>query len=80
MQEEIIEKEDYFMCYHISSNDNYRGKKLNSKEKNICDRVINKFKNFNTKDLVDYMHKEKAYVDTNLNDVIDFSYAKFINI
>ena len=80
VQEEIIEKEDYFMCYHISSNDNYRGKKLNSKEKNICDRVINKFKNFNTKDLVDYMHKEKAYVDTNSNDVIDFSYAKFINI
>lgn len=80
VQEEIIEKEDYFMCYHISPNDNYRGKKLSSKEKNICDRVINKFKNFNTKDLVDYMHKEKAYVETNSNDVIDFSYAKFINI
>lgn len=63
VQEEIIEKEDYFMCYHISPNDNYRGKKLSSKEKNICDRVINKFKNFNTKDLVDYMHKEKAYVE-----------------
>ena len=80
VQEEIIEKEDYLMCYHISPNDNYRGKKLSSKEKNICDRVINKFKNFNTKDLVDYMHKEKAYVETNSNDVIDFSYAKFINI
>ena len=80
VQEEIIEKEDYFMCYHISPNDNYRGKNLNSKEKNICDRVINKFKNFNTKELVDYMHKEKAYVETNTNDVIDFSYAKFINI
>lgn len=80
VQEEVIEKEDYFMCYHISPNDNYRGKKLNSKEKDICDRVINKFKNFNTKELVDYMHKEKAYIETDTNDVIDFSYAKFINI
>lgn len=80
VKEEIIEKEDYFICYHIYPNDNYRGKKLNTKEKNICDRVINKFKNFKTKELVDYMHKERAYINTNKNDIIDFSYAKFINI
>lgn len=80
VKEEVIEKEDYFICYHIYSNSNYRGKKLNAKEKNICDRVINKFINFNTKELVDYMHKEKAYTETNTNDIIDFSYAKFINI
>lgn len=80
VQEEIIEKDDYFVCYHISPNDSYRGKRLNSKEKNICDRVINKFINFSTKDLIDYMHKEKAYVETNTNDIIDFNYAKFIKI
>ena len=50
------------------------------KEKNICDRVINKFKKFTTKELVDYMHKEKAYTDTKTNDIINFSYAKFVNI
>lgn len=80
VQEEIIEKDDYFTCYHIYPNDNYRAKKLNAKEKDICDRVINKFKDLNTKELVDYMHKEKAYIETNTNDVIDFSYAKFIKI
>ena len=80
VKEEIIEKDDYFICYHIYPNDNYRGKKLNAKEKNICDRVINKFKNFYTKELVDYMHKERAYIETNINDIINFSYAKFINI
>ena len=61
-------------------NENYKSKiKLSEKEKNICDRVINKFKKFTTK-LVDYMHKEKAYTDTKTNDIINFSYAKFVNI
>ena len=62
-------------------NENYKPKvHLTEKEKEICNRVINKFKNFTTKELVDYMHKEKAYIDTKPNEVIDFSYAKFVEI
>ena len=53
---------------------------LTNKEKEICDRVISKFNKFTTKELVNYMHKEKAYIDTKLNEVINFSYAKFIDI
>lgn len=63
------------MLFYISPNDNYR-KKLNPKERDISDRVINKFLNFNIKKLVDYMHKEKEYIETDINDVINFSYAK----
>lgn len=81
VEEEVIEKENYSVCYHILPNENYKSKKqLTTKEKNICDRVINKFKDFTTKELVEYMHKEKAYIDTKQNEIINFSYAKFINI
>ena len=80
VNEEIIENSDYFICYHILPNENYRVKKLSDKEKRICDLVINKFKNFSTKEIVDYMHKEKAYIDTKNNEIIDFSYAKYIDL
>lgn len=81
VEEEIIDKENYSVCYHILPNENYKLKvKLTESEKEICDRVINKFKNFTTKELINYMHNEKAYTDTKPNEVIDFSYAKFVEI
>ena len=81
VEEEVMDKENYSVCYHILPNENYKPKvRLTEKEKKICDKVINKFKNFTTKELVDYMHKEKAYTDTKPNEVIDFSYAKFVEI
>lgn len=81
VEEVVMDKENYSVCYHILPNENYKAKeKLTDKEKEICDKVINKFKNFTTKELVDYMHKEKAYIDTKPNEIIDFSYAKFVNI
>ena len=81
VEEELIDKENYSVCYHILPNENYKLKvDLTNKEKEICDRVISKFNKFTTKELVNYMHKEKAYIDTKLNEVINFSYAKFIDI
>ena len=81
VEEEVMYKENYSVCYHILPNENYKLKvNLTDKEKEICDRVINKFKDFSTKELVDYMHNEKAYTDTKPNEVIDFSYAKFVEI
>lgn len=81
IEEEINEYNDnYQICYHIVPNEEYKGKKLTNEEKEICDKVINKFKEFKTKEIVEYMHKEKAYTETNTNDVIDFSYAKYVKI
>mgnify|MGYP000124472653 CR=1 FL=1 len=81
VEEEVMDKENYSVCYHILPNESYKLKvNLTDKEKEICDRVINKFKDFSTKELVDYMHNEKAYTDTKPNEVIDFSYAKFVEI
>ncbi|MCM1467137.1 MAG: DUF4065 domain-containing protein [Alistipes sp.] len=51
---------------------------LNNNEKAILDKVIAKFKNYKTKDIVDYMHAEKAYKETAAGEIIPFSLAKQI--
>lgn len=51
---------------------------LNDDEKNIIDKVIKKFKNYKAKEIIDYMHEEKAYIETRPGDIIPFSLAKKI--
>ena len=51
---------------------------LSDSEKAILDKVIEKFKNYKAKDIVDYMHEEKAYKETNAGEIIPFSLAKEI--
>ena len=51
---------------------------LTDEEKAILDRVIKKFKNYKAKEIVDYMHEEKAYTETKAGDIIPFSLAKEI--
>lgn len=51
---------------------------LSDDEKAILDKVIMKFKNYKAKDIVDYMHEERAYTETNAGDIIPFSLAKEI--
>ncbi len=51
---------------------------LTSHDKKVLDTVIRKFKNYKTKDIVEYMHEEKAYRDTKPGDIIPFSLAKEI--
>ncbi|RRF97072.1 MAG: DUF4065 domain-containing protein [Lachnospiraceae bacterium] len=51
---------------------------LSDSEKAILDKVIGKFKNYKAKDIVDYMHEEKAYKETKAGEIIPFSLAKEI--
>lgn len=51
---------------------------LSEDEKAILEKVIAKFKNFKAKDIVDYMHEEKAYKETAAGEIIPFSLAKEI--
>ena len=51
---------------------------LNEEEKAILDKVIVKFKDYKAKDIVDYMHEERAYIETNPGEIIPFSLAKEI--
>jgi hypothetical protein len=51
---------------------------LSEKDKAILDVVIKKFKNYKAKEIVDYMHEERAYIETNPGEIIPFSMAKEI--
>jgi hypothetical protein len=51
---------------------------LSDDEKAVLDKVIAKFKNYKAKEIVNYMHEEKAYTETFSGDIIPFSLAKEI--
>lgn len=54
--------------------------KLSDQELKTIDTVVNKFNSFSSKDIVKYMHKEQAYIETKTNDFISFEYAKYVNL
>ena len=43
-------------------------------------KVVNKFATYNTDEIVNYMHKEKAYQDTKQNDIIKYDLAEYISL
>ena len=51
---------------------------LSDEEKKILDMVIDKFKTFNAAEIIEYMHNEIAYKETEDKEVIPFSLAKKI--
>lgn len=51
---------------------------LSDNEKSILDKVIVKFSDYKAKDIVEYMHEEKAYTQTSPGEIIPFSLAKEI--
>jgi putative zinc finger/helix-turn-helix YgiT family protein len=46
---------------------------FDAEEVDIIYRVVRKFKNMSTQQIVDYMHEENAYKDTAMNQIIPFS-------
>ena len=66
------EHEDY-TAYRIEAAKPF-GKELFTYEENVVlEKVINKFKNYSTREIVDYMHQETAYQKTADNEVIRFN-------
>ena len=82
LNEEIINEnsDEVLVGYHIKPNEDYEFKGLKKDQKKIVDEVLKKFENYTTKNIVEYMHEEKAYKDTKYNEIIDYSYSKFIKI
>lgn len=64
--------------YHFLVNDNLDENLLSEDEKSILDAVIRKFGMAKSREIVEYMHKETAYTETNDKEVIPFSKAKMI--
>lgn len=69
---------NYDTMLHIYPTDNMDYSILNDKEKSILDKVIVKFKDYKAKEIIDYMHNEKAYIETKPGEIIPFSLAKEI--
>ena len=67
-------------AFHFRSRESFDIKELTSKDIEILDLVINKYGYMKTQDLIDHMHEENAYKCTNKNCIIDYSYAKEIEI
>ena len=68
-----------FEEYKIEFNNEYKIKRIEKKKKEIIDKVINKFRNYRSSEISNYMHKEKAYKETKDNDIIPFSFANELN-
>ncbi len=76
VQEEI--SYNYNTMLHVYPTPNMDYSVLSDAEKAILDKVIAKFKDYKAKDIVDYMHEEKAYSETKTGEIIPFSLAKEI--
>lgn len=76
-----IQEEMSYSCdtmLHIYPTANMDYSVLTDREKSILDMVITKFSAYRAKDIVEYMHKEKAYTETRPGEIIPFSLAKEI--
>ena len=69
----LIIDSDY-ECTQISSIEKPNTKDFAKEELDIINRVIKYFKNYSSKKIVDYSHKEKAFTDTKENNLISYDY------
>ncbi len=69
---------NYDTMLHVYPTEGMDYSVLSDNEKAILDRVIEKFKNYKAKEIVEYMHEEKAYTGTASGEIIPFSLAKKI--
>ena len=54
-------------------------KNLSQYEADLLNRIVTKFKNFTAKELTNRTHREKPYLLTNENSVIEYKLAKTLN-
>ena len=87
MYDQILSDRDFYIkdswirdheCFYIE--DVKANDLLNDKEKRIIEYIMSVFKDFNSKEIVEYMHNEDAYKETNLFDIISYEYAHNIKI
>lgn len=75
----VQEEEGYDAAkYHFYPNETLGTGCLSAEEIRILDMVITKFRNFNASDIVNYMHEERAYKETDSGEIIPYSLAKEI--
>ena len=76
VQEEMSYNYDTMLHVYPTANMDYSI--LSDEEKAILDKVIAKFKDYKTKDIVDYMHDKRAYGETKPGEIIPFNLTREI--
>lgn len=72
----IREEEGYDAAsYHFYSNKALDMTCISGEEAEILDRVIDKFKSFSASEIVNYMHEEQAYKETDPGEIIPYTLA-----
>ena len=72
------ESYNYDSMLHIYPTDGMDYSALSKEDKEVLDTVIRKFKAYKAKEIVDYMHEEKAYLEKKPGEIISFALAKEI--
>lgn len=68
------------IAYHFSLKDKVSFPFLSNEDREILDSVIEKLGKMSKDEIVSFMHKERAYVETAPRDVIQFKYADSLQI
>ncbi len=67
-------------AYHFSLKDVDTFPALSDEDKNILDIIIEKLGKMTKSEIIQFMHKERAYIETAPRDVILFKYAESLQI
>lgn len=62
--------------YKITNNPNFKIVGLSKDERKTIDIIIDKFKDYRSSEISEYMHNEKAYKETTTDEIISFEFAK----
>lgn len=68
------------IAYHFTLEKAVSFPSLSEDDKYILDTVAEKFGQMTKNQLVSFMHKERAYIETMPKDIIQFKYAKYLQI
>lgn len=76
----VVEYKNQYECHNISSKKKFDKTIFSKDELEILNSVKDKFKNYNSRDIEEYSHKEKAYIESKDGEKISYDYAYDINI
>ncbi|MGB4589644.1 MAG: type II TA system antitoxin MqsA family protein [Clostridiaceae bacterium] len=76
IEEELINDD---ISYRIKPNEEVNISDFSLEELSVLEMVATTFKNYKSREIIECMHKEKAYTDTVSNEVIPYSLAKQLN-
>ena len=75
-EEDIGEMSAYHFC--LKKEESFPA--LIDEDKKILDMVIEKLGGLSKREIVDFMHRERAYIETKPKDIISFEYAQYLQI